>query len=81
MSAAMGFFLGTQERVQNEPPVFKPLKFYSTFQVKSQIFDAGFLCDADLDHSATFNKKVRNAQVAQYNFIFGKLLILLYRCL
>ena len=32
-SAAMGFFLGTQQRVRNsrvnEPSVFEPLKFYS----------------------------------------------------
>ncbi|XP_045216182.2 threonine--tRNA ligase 1, cytoplasmic-like isoform X3 [Mercenaria mercenaria] len=38
-------------------------------QVKQQIFDAGFLCDAELDPSNTLNKKVRNSQLAQYNFI------------
>ena len=40
-------------------------------QVRQQVFDAGFLCDTDLDDSTTMNKKIRNAQLAQYNFIFG----------
>ena len=31
-----------------------------------------FCCDADADDGATMNKKVRNAQLAQYNFIFGE---------
>ena len=43
-----------------------------SFQVKNQIHDAGFLCDHDLDTGTTMNKKIRNAQLAQYNFIFGK---------
>ncbi len=34
--------------------------------------EAGFCCDTDVDDSNTMNKKVRNAQLAQYNFIFGK---------
>ncbi|XP_060571109.1 threonine--tRNA ligase 1, cytoplasmic-like isoform X2 [Ruditapes philippinarum] len=38
-------------------------------KVKQQIHDAGFLCDAELDASNTLNKKVRNSQLAQYNFI------------
>ncbi len=42
-------------------------------QVKSEVFDAGFLCEVDTDHSTTLNKKIRNAQLAQYNFIFGKI--------
>uniref|UniRef100_A0A8P0NCR3 threonine--tRNA ligase n=1 Tax=Canis lupus familiaris TaxID=9615 RepID=A0A8P0NCR3_CANLF len=28
-----------------------------------------FMADVDLDHSCTLNKKIRNAQLAQYNFI------------
>ena len=28
--------------------------------------------DCDVDDSNTMNKKVRNAQLAQYNFIFGE---------
>lgn len=39
-------------------------------KVKQQIYDAGFMCDTELDPSNTLNKKVRNAQLAQYNFIF-----------
>lgn len=39
-------------------------------KVRQQVHDAGFMCDADLDASCTLNKKVRNAQLAQYNFIF-----------
>ena len=37
-----------------------------------KIHDAGFLCDFDMDPGTTMNKRIRNAQVAQYNFIFGK---------
>lgn len=29
------------------------------------------MADVDLDQSCTLNKKIRNAQLAQYNFIFG----------
>merc|ERR1712226_977255 len=39
-------------------------------KVKDQLKSVGFMCDADLDNSNTMNKKVRNAQLAQYNFIF-----------
>lgn len=38
-------------------------------QVCKDFFDAGFMADVDLDHSCTLNKKIRNAQLAQYNFI------------
>ncbi|KAL5004021.1 hypothetical protein ScPMuIL_017477 [Solemya velum] len=39
-------------------------------KVSKDVFAAGFICDKDLDASTTLNKKVRNAQLAQYNFIF-----------
>ncbi|CAG5130135.1 unnamed protein product [Candidula unifasciata] len=39
-------------------------------EVMSQIRAAGFLCEYDLDQGLTLNKKIRNAQLAQYNFIF-----------
>jgi len=39
-------------------------------QVMKKIHDAGFLCDFDMDPGTTMNKRIRNAQVAQYNFIF-----------
>ncbi|XP_019493397.1 PREDICTED: probable threonine--tRNA ligase 2, cytoplasmic [Hipposideros armiger] len=38
-------------------------------QVSSEFFEEGFMTDVDLDHSCTLNKKIRNAQLAQYNFI------------
>ena len=30
------------------------------------------MCEANVDNTETMNKKVRNAQIAQFNFIFGK---------
>lgn len=39
--------------------------------MKQQLFEAGFMCDVDVDDSDTMNKKIRNAQLAQYNFIMG----------
>ncbi|XP_066577128.1 threonine--tRNA ligase 1, cytoplasmic [Amia ocellicauda] len=38
-------------------------------QVVTQFREAGFMVEADLDHSATLNRKIRNAQLGQYNFI------------
>ncbi|XP_039709368.1 threonine--tRNA ligase 2, cytoplasmic isoform X5 [Pteropus medius] len=38
-------------------------------QVSGAFFEEGFTADVDLDHSCTLNKKIRNAQLAQYNFI------------
>ncbi|XP_075537426.1 threonine--tRNA ligase isoform X1 [Dermacentor variabilis] len=38
-------------------------------QVRDQLREAGFRCDADLDPGCTLNKKIRNAQLDQYNFI------------
>lgn len=39
------------------------------FTVKKMLFDAGFMCECDADPGDTMNKKIRNAQLAQYNFI------------
>lgn len=49
-------------------PVGPPFDDYA-FKVKQQLYDAGFLCDVDIDSGDTMNKKIRNAQLAQYNFI------------
>ncbi|KAG8042186.1 hypothetical protein G9C98_000177, partial [Cotesia typhae] len=38
-------------------------------EVKQKIWDAGFMTEVDIDHSDTLNKKIRNAQIAQFNFI------------
>jgi threonyl-tRNA synthetase len=37
--------------------------------VRQQLHEDGFLVDTELDAGLTINKKVRNAQLAQYNFI------------
>lgn len=38
-------------------------------QVQQQLHDAGFMAEADVDAGDTMNKKIRNAQLAQFNFI------------
>ncbi|XP_006875438.1 PREDICTED: threonine--tRNA ligase, cytoplasmic-like isoform X2 [Chrysochloris asiatica] len=38
-------------------------------KVRQQFHDAKFMTDVDLDPGCTLNKKIRNAQLAQYNFI------------
>lgn len=37
-----------------------------------QFHDAGFMVDLNNDQGTTLNKKIRSAQLAQYNYIFGK---------
>ncbi|UYV75656.1 TARS [Cordylochernes scorpioides] len=51
-------------------PVYAAPQFndYCT-KVRDMLHSAGFQCDVDLDYGDTLNKKVRNAQLAQYNFI------------
>uniref|UniRef100_A0A672IF83 threonine--tRNA ligase n=1 Tax=Salarias fasciatus TaxID=181472 RepID=A0A672IF83_SALFA len=44
-------------------------KCISLSKVCKQFTDAGFTADADLDSGCLLNKKIRNAQLAQYNFI------------
>lgn len=53
-------------------PVGPPFNAYAE-EVKTKLHAAGFCCDTDVDDSNTMNKKVRNAQLAQYNFIFGEI--------
>lgn len=38
-------------------------------EVKTKLFDAGFMVEVDTDPGDTMNKKIRNAQLAQFNFI------------
>lgn len=38
-----------------------------------QFREAGFMVDLNDDQGATLNKKIRSAQLAQYNYIFGKM--------
>uniref|UniRef100_A0A665VT59 threonine--tRNA ligase n=1 Tax=Echeneis naucrates TaxID=173247 RepID=A0A665VT59_ECHNA len=49
-------------------PVNPSCEDYAT-RVCKQFTEAGFMADADLDSSCLLNKKIRNAQLAQYNFI------------
>ncbi|KAI5623761.1 threonine--tRNA ligase, cytoplasmic, partial [Silurus asotus] len=49
-------------------PVNPSLEEYATVVCK-QFVEAGFMADADLDSGCLLNKKIRNAQLAQYNFI------------
>lgn len=42
------------------------------YQVRDKLHEAGFMVDVDTDPSDTLNKRVRNAQLAQFNFILGK---------
>ncbi|XP_071794269.1 threonine--tRNA ligase 1, cytoplasmic-like [Asterias amurensis] len=56
----------TQAMVIPVGPVFNE---YAT-EVKNKIFEAGFCCEVDVDAGDTMNKKIRNAQLAQFNFIF-----------
>merc|ERR1719461_134744 len=50
-------------------PVAPPFNDYAK-HVQRMMHSSGFCADADTDDSNTMNKKVRNAQLAQYNFIF-----------
>lgn len=38
-------------------------------EIKQQLFQAGFMSEVDSDPGDTMNKKIRNAQLAQFNFI------------
>ncbi|KAK9886632.1 hypothetical protein WA026_017555 [Henosepilachna vigintioctopunctata] len=38
-------------------------------EVKDQLHEAGFMVEVDIDAGDTMNKKIRNAQLAQFNFI------------
>ncbi|KAF9280462.1 threonyl-tRNA synthetase [Mortierella alpina] len=49
-------------------PVAGPLLPYAE-KVQKRLYDAGFFADVDAS-DATLNKKIRNAELAQYNFIF-----------
>lgn len=41
-------------------------------EVRQKLHEAGFMAEVDVDHGDTLNKKIRNAQLAQFNFILGK---------
>lgn len=41
-------------------------------EVRDKLFAAGYMTEVDTDPGDTLNKKIRNAQLAQFNFILGK---------
>lgn len=41
-------------------------------EVRQTLYESGFMAEVDVDHGDTLNKKIRNAQLAQFNFILGK---------
>lgn len=47
-------------------------------QVKQEFHNSGFMTDVDVDPGCTLNKKIRNAQLAQYNFILGESLFTVF---
>lgn len=51
-------------------PVGPQFDQYAT-QVQEKLSGAGFMAEVDIDHSDTMNKKIRNAQLAQFNFVLG----------
>ena len=42
-------------------------------EIRDRLQADGYCTDVDVDDGNTMNKKVRNAQLAQYNFILGRL--------
>lgn len=52
-------------------PVGLQLNDYA-IKVKEQLWAAGFMAEVDTDDGDTMNKKIRNAQLAQFNFILGE---------
>lgn len=70
-----GFF--TQEEDMKYQTFLKPriiwiIPHCTDFQVHSKIHAQCYKIDMNLDTGETLNKKIRNAQLAQYNFILGK---------
>lgn len=50
-------------------PVAAPYKGYAK-EVSKQLTDAGLFAEVDMTDN-TLNKKIRNAQTAQWNFVMG----------
>ncbi|XP_055682070.1 threonine--tRNA ligase 1, cytoplasmic isoform X2 [Lutzomyia longipalpis] len=49
-------------------PVGPPFNDYAD-TVRKRLYEVGFMAESDLDDGDTMNKKIRNAQLAQFNFI------------
>jgi threonyl-tRNA synthetase len=59
-------------------PIVPTLDPYAQ-EIQKKLWDAGFQVECDLDSGTTLNKKIRNNQLAQYNFIGGKRYFHLFR--
>lgn len=57
------------------------MSVFNDLQVQAELHAEGYMCEADTDDSDTMNKKIRNAQLAQYNFILGTLLMFILKVL
>ncbi|XP_053331712.1 threonine--tRNA ligase, mitochondrial [Spea bombifrons] len=49
-------------------PIGPSVESYAN-EVRQAIHECGFMADVDIDQGTTLNKKIRKAQLAQYNFI------------
>lgn len=58
-------------------PIVSSLDEYA-ISLKDKLHAAGYCAEVDIDAGNTLNKKVRNAQLAQFNFILGKSLVTLH---
>ena len=53
--------------------IINTFHFHFSFrEIVTMMKAGGFCVEADVDNGNTMNKKVRNAQLAQFNFIFGE---------
>ncbi|XP_029436545.1 threonine--tRNA ligase, mitochondrial isoform X4 [Rhinatrema bivittatum] len=51
-------------------PVVPSINMYAE-EVHRRIHEAGFMVDLDVDSGTTLNRKIRKAQLSQYNFLLG----------
>jgi len=56
--------------------VLTPIQYDYAEEVKRKLWSVGLYTDVD-NGTDTLNKKIRNGELAQYNFIFGTLALLL----
>lgn len=55
-------------------PVGPMFDDYATM-VKDKLYESGLMAEVDVSPGDTMNKKIRNAQLAQFNFILGEFLL------
>ncbi len=76
------WFMEGHSLCQITPPPLTPsiLTVYPSIllcllQVQKRLFEEGFMADVDKSTSDTFKKKIRNSELAHYNFILGIIII------